>query len=256
MLSTIQKRQFRDQGYLVLPGAVSPAQISAARHAIHHSLGEEGMNKEDLPTLRAQTYCREIRETTAINDLANRSMVFPAVESLVGAGNLQTPASGQIALRFPLAPGVEPGEPRGHLDGLGSGSNGMQKGVYRRGFTGLAVIYLGDVPQPYMGNFTVWPESHRFFADLFREQGHEMLGDGMPQVDLPCPPVQITGRSGDLIITHHQLVHTAAPNASAEIRYAAIFRLRHKDVESVGQDAYIDIWREWDGITALEGVGA
>jgi hypothetical protein len=252
VLSTAQKRQFREDGYLVLPGAVSDVQVAAARHAINHSLGEQGMNKEELPTMRAQTYCREIRDTTVISDLANRSAVIPAVESLVGEGNLQTPASGQIALRFPLTPGTEPGDPRGHLDGLGSGANGTAKGLYSRGFTGLAVVYLCDVPEANMGNFTVWPESHRFFEDHFRQYGHEILGEGMPQVELPRPPVQIIGGRGDLVITHHQLVHTAAPNASSEIRYAAIFRLRHKDLEAVGHDAFIDIWREWPGITELE----
>ena len=168
VLSIAQKRQFRHDGYLVIPGAVGPAQVAAARHAINHSLGEQGMNRDDLPTLRAQSYCREIRASAAIGDLANCSAVVPAAESLVGAGNLQPPASGQIALRFPMAPGAEPAEPRGHLDGLGSGANGMEKGVYRRGFTGLAVIYLSDVPEAFMGNFTVWPGSHRFFESHFQ----------------------------------------------------------------------------------------
>lgn len=223
MLTPAQKRLFRDQGFLVLPGAAPQALVKVARHAIHHSLGEEGMNKQELPTLRAQTYCREIRDTAAITDPANRSAVFSAVESLVGEGNLQAPGSGQIALRFPLPPGHEPGPPRGHLDGLGSGANGMEKGVYRRGFTGLAVVYLSDVPEPFGGNFTEWPGSHRFLEDHFRAHGHEMLGDGMPQVELPEPPVS---------------------------------RLRHCDVEGVGHDAYTDIWREWPGVAALEETGA
>jgi hypothetical protein len=251
MLSAAQKRRFRDEGYLVLPGAVSAAQIAAARHAINHSLGEEGMNKDDLPTLRAQSYCREIRDAAVITQLATHSSVLPAVESLVGQGNLQSPGGGQIALRFPLPPGTDPGPPRGHLDGLGSGANGMDKGVYRRGFTGLAVIYLCDVPEAFMGNFTVWPGSHVAFQQHFVEHGHVVLADGMPRIDLPHEPVQITGRKGDLVITHHQLVHTAAPNASSEIRYAAIFRLRHKEVESIGYDAYTDIWREWPEVAEL-----
>jgi hypothetical protein len=168
MLTIDQKLKFRRDGYLVLPGAVAQAQVTAARRVINHSLGEEGMNKDDLPTMRVQTYSPEIRDSAVISDLANRSAVVSAVESLVGVGNLQVPLSGQIALRFPMA------------------------------------------------------------------------------------PVQITGKRGDLVITHHQLVHTAAPNASSEVRYAAIFRLRHKDVEQVGLDAYTDIWREWEGISALQ----
>ena len=32
---------------------------------------------------------------------------------------------------------------------------------YSRGFTAFATVYLDDVPEPFCGNFTVWPKSHR-----------------------------------------------------------------------------------------------
>jgi ectoine hydroxylase-related dioxygenase (phytanoyl-CoA dioxygenase family) len=74
------------------------------------------------------------------------------------------------------------------------------------------------------------------------------LTEGMPQVEMPEGPVQITGQAGDVVLAHHQLVHTAAPNASPHIRYAAIFRMRHVECEQIGRDAYTDIWREWPGV--------
>lgn len=248
MLSPNQRRRFHDDGYLILPGAVPEAAVRRARRAINHSLGEEGMAKEDLPRMRAQSYCGELRSDAAILELVTRTSVWASVESLMGEGAVQEPTGGQIALRFPSAPGSDPGPPRGHLDGLGSGANGMERGVYSRGFTGLAVVLLGDLPETFSGNFTVWPGTHRFFQEYFLKHGHEVLGDGMPRVELPSEPVQITGRRGDVVLTHHQLVHTAAPNASDDIRYAAIFRLRHVDIETVGFDAFTDIWREWDGV--------
>ena len=126
----------------------------------------------------------------------------------------------------------------------------MEKGVYRRGFTALAVIYLADVLEPYSGNFTVWPKSHRFFADYFKKEGHEVLANGMPRSELPEGGKQITGKAGDVVLTHHQIVHSAAPNAASDIRYAAIFRLRHVDCEANGYEAYTDIWKEWPGVQA------
>ena len=69
-------------------------------------------------------------------------------------------------------------------------------------------------------------------------------------MDLPEGPVQITGQAGDVVLTHHQLVHCAAPNASSNIRYAAIFRLRHAECEQIGRAAFTDIWREWPGVRA------
>ena len=44
------------------------------------------------------------------------------------------------------------------------------------------------------------------------------------------------------------MIHTGGPNASPDIRYATIARLRHKDCEANGNDVYTDIWREWEGI--------
>ncbi len=124
----------------------------------------------------------------------------------------------------------------------------MAKGVYRRGFTAFAVVYLADVEEPNSGNFTVWPKSHRTFANYFKQAGYEVLANGMPRLDFPEGPRMITANAGDLIIAHHQILHGACSNASPNVRHAVIARLQHKDVEEVGYDAYIDIWREWPGL--------
>ncbi len=248
ILTPSQKAAFKEEGYLVIPGAVSRLQVNGALHAINHSLGEEGMNKKDLPTLRAQSYCKEIRDDTAVTNLLNNSPVYSVAEQLIGVGNVQKPTAGQIALRFPRPPGVDPPPPGGHLDGLGSGLNGSAKGTYRRGFTALAVILLNDLDGSNCGNFTVWPKSHTVFEDYFRTNGVEVLVNGMPRPELPETPVQITGRAGDAVIAHHQLVHGAGPNVSPHVRYAAIFRLRHVACEEFGSKAFTDIWHEWSGI--------
>lgn len=248
MLTQKQKLDFYENGYITIPGVVPQLMVDAARHAINHSIGAVGMNEEDLARFRAQSYCNEIREAPQIVDLFNKTPICQIAESLMGERNVQVPTSGQIALRFPGPLHTDPNEPSGHLDGLGTNTNGMAKGVYRRGFTALAVIYLADVPEPYSGNFTVWPKSHSFFADYFKKEGHEILANGMPRPELPEGARQITGKAGDVVLTHHQIVHAAAPNAGADIRYAVIFRLCHVDVEKIGYDAYTDIWKEWPGI--------
>ena len=137
---------------------------------------------------------------------------------------------------------------------LGTGTNGMPKGVYRRGFTAFAVIYLDDVPEPWCGNFTVWPKSHAFFEHYFKREGHDVLKEGMPKAELPEPPVMVTGKAGDFVIAHHQLMHTGGPNTSPNIRYATIARLQHKDCKQNEYEAFTDIWREWPGVReAVEG---
>ena len=245
-LTPEQIREFHDRGYVKIPGAISKAMVDTARQAVNHSIGTLGPNGEDMSKHRAAQFCRDLNGAPVIMDLFNASPVISLAESLMGEGNLQKPIRGaQVAPRFPTVTGEVPPEPRGHLDGMGTGTNGMPKGVYRRGFTAFAVIYLADVPEPYSGNFTVWPQSHRFFENYFKREGLEILSNGTPRVDLPEGPDMVTGNAGDLIIAHHQMIHTGGPNASPNIRYAAIARLRHIDCEKNGNEGFQDIWREF-----------
>ena len=245
-LTPEQIREFYDRGYVKIPGAISKAMVDTARQAVNHSIGTLGPNGEDMSKHRAAQFCRDLNGSPVIMDLFNASPVVSLAESLMGEGNLQKPIRGaQVAPRFPTVIGDVPPEPRGHLDGMGTGTNGMPKGVYRRGFTAFAVIYLADVPEPYSGNFTVWPGSHRFFENYFKREGLEVLSNGTPRLDLPEGPDMITGNAGDFIIAHHQMIHTGGPNASPNIRYAAIARLRHIDCDKNGNDGFLDIWREF-----------
>ena len=124
-LTRRQKLDFHEYGYLKLSGIVPRVMVDAARHAINHSIGNVGMHEEDLATMRARSYCQELQKDPVLTDLFNKTPIVPLAESLVGAGNVLPAASAQIALRFPGPLTADPGEPRGHLDGLGTGTNGM-----------------------------------------------------------------------------------------------------------------------------------
>lgn len=252
MLTSSQVESFYEDGYIKIPGAVPKEMVDAARKAINHSIGEVGKPGDDLDNFKTGAYCDELKQTACMMDLFNKTDVMRAAEQLIGMGKVLPVSGVQMALRFPTVLDDDLPEVRGHLDGLGNGKNGQPKGAYRRGFTAFAVIYLADVPAEYHGNFTVWPKTHRFFEEYFVANGSDVLKEGTPRVDLPEPPVQVVGEAGDAVIAHHQIIHTGGPNASADIRYAAITRLRHVDCAANGNDVYTDIWREWDGIRALQ----
>ena len=152
---------------------------------------------------------------------------------------------GQIALRFP---GLQDphGEPRPHIDGMYSPTNGVEKGTIGS-FTALLAVLLSDLPEPYAGNFTVWPGSHAQNAAFFREHGPESLLNGMPAVTMR-DPVQITGRAGDAVLAHYLLAHGVAPNASPHVRYAIFFRLTHVDHERQKWESMVDPWLQWEGV--------
>ena len=248
MLTQLQKQEFYRNGFIKVAGVVPRLMVDAARQAINHSIGSIGKHQADEGKYLAPAFCNELKESLTLTDLFNKTPVMQVAEALMGTDNVLPCSGAQIALRFPSQLRSEAAKPGGHLDGLGSGSNSMAKGVYRRGFTIFAIVYLSDVPNENFGNFTVWPESHRFFEDYFKKEEHQVLANGMPRLDLPCEAIQVTGEAGDLIVAHHQSVHCGGPNISADVRYAAIARLRHVECSENGYKAYTDIWREFPAI--------
>jgi hypothetical protein len=257
MLTAAQKRHFVEEGYLQIAGAVPQIMVNAARRVVNHSIGSSGAGGENLENNRSAFFCYDILDSLTILAMYNETPVKEIAEDLLGEGNMLPVLRAKTYPRFPLPLGEDPPEPRGHIDGVGNGSNGTAKGEYGRGFSAFAVIYLMDVLEPYSGNFTVWPKSHRTFEAHFKREGHEVLGQGKPHPEMPEPPVMVTGKAGDFIIAHHAMFHTGGSNASPNARLATIARLKHKDCDEIGKEAYLDIWREWPGVHEVleEAVG-
>lgn len=247
MLTQTHHADMLRDGYTVLRKAVPRDVVDNARRAINHSLGQ-GIDPARIQEFSARSYCPELQEAPALTDLMRRSSVPAAIEAMLGRGCVQAMVRAQIALRFPQSPGAERKSVGGHLDGFGTGTNGITKGQFSRFFTGLAVVLLSELPEPDSGNFTVWPGSHVAWQDFFRKQGVDTAYDTFPKIDLPHEPVQCTGQPGDVVIAHHATFHGAALNYSPNIRYAAIFRIKHRDVEAIGSEALRDIWLEWPGL--------
>ena len=242
-LTSAQKQEFFEKGYLKIPEVIPEVMVGEALQAINHSMGE-GMNEDDMDTLREQTYCPEIKSTPVITDLINKTSAWTFAESAIGKGKIEPIKWSQIALRFPSKD--PPGELSSHLDGMYSPHNGVPKGKILN-FTMLVGIYLSAIPSPYCGNLTLWPGTHHIFERYFREQGPESILEGMPKVEMP-EPEQITVQSGDIVLSHYQVAHGTAPNVSPNIRYAIYFRLNRINHDTVYREVLTDIWMEWEGI--------
>lgn len=252
-LTTSQKQSFFEDGYLVLPQSIPMAMIKDARHAINYNLGSVGMDPAKFTHFRSLSYCNEIQKSDTIVDLFELSGVKQYSQVLLGQDNVSPVTNVQIALRFPqsLYPKQDTPTFGGHLDGLGSGSNGQNKGQYTRGFTMLAVIYLQDVLEPYNGNFTVWPGSHETVAEYVRSEGLDVLSQGQPKCKWPRPGVQINGKAGDIVLMHVNTIHTAAPNLGPDVRYAAIARICHVNINILGNQGFDELWTEFEGLAEL-----
>lgn len=250
-LTPEQRRALVDQGYLVVPGLVPRERIDAALRAINGSLGEEGIAKDQLWTLRAQTFCPELVSASPILDLYAATGVQALAEAAIGAGQVTPPSTGQIALRFPqprpaTGSDVVPRDPYPHIDGMPGPLNGVRAGTLYH-FTALAGVFLSDVDGSFEGNFTVWPGSHRVLERHFRSHGTDELLSGFPKLDLGAPR-QLRARAGDVVLAHYQLAHGAAANLGPHIRYAVFFRLAHRSHDPRSTATMVDLWREWAGL--------
>lgn len=243
-LTHAQKQAFFEQGYVTLPGIVPRELADTALRHINASLGSEGIHPDQLVTFRSQSYTPELTNSAAITDLLNASPLWSVAESAIGVGQIRPVNAGQIALRFPTLGAAR--EPHPHLDGMYTPHNGVKEGMIQN-FTALIGVFLSDVPHDYMGNFTVWPGTHRLYEQYFREHTPQSLLQGMPAVALP-QATQVKVRAGDAALCHYQLAHGIAGNSSPFIRYAIFFRLTHIDHDALHWECMTDIWREWAGM--------
>ena len=244
-LTPDQHRSLVEDGYVILPGVVPREQVNAALKAINHSLGEEGIAKDQIWTLRAQSFCPELAAADAILDLYRATPLRALAETAIGAGQVTVPGSGQIALRFPQQLAA-PRDPYPHIDGMPGPLNGVTAGTLYH-FTALGGVFLSEVDAPFQGNFTVWPGTHRALEAHFRAHGTDELLSGFPKIEMPAPR-QLRARPGDVILAHHQLAHGAAPNVGPHVRYAVFFRLAHRLHDPSSTATMVDIWREWEGL--------
>lgn len=252
LLTQQQRDHFVEHGYVVLPGLIPQERVELAQRAINHSLGE-GVPREKITQFRSQSFCPELQRSELLLGTVHDPEVWSCLSSLFAPEGVPLPASVQVALRFPTAPGTLRREPVPHVDGFPAPNNGVAEGTISS-FTGLAGVLLSDVPNQDAGNFTVWPGTHRSFAAYYRQRGPEeilrevqegIIRVGVPPVPLPSP-VQITGRAGDVVLAHYLLAHGVASNTAPHTRYALFFRLCHTRHTEQRWQAMGDPWLEWE----------
>lgn len=244
-------------GYVVLPGLVPPALTGPAVREINHRLGAGDHPGKDLYA-DSRDYLSEYVSTPAVMALASGA-VRELAESLLGAGKVLPLSQAQIALRFPAAHDAVEYESLVHIDGPYSGMDDKKILAKRPPRYSLcAGVFLSDQPKPGMGNFTAYPGTHRTIAREVKRRGLAALKRGVERcIDLPAP-VQVTGRTGDVILFHFQLAHDKAPNFSPHIRRMAYFRFWHEDSWNDASRAYLtramtDLWLEWPAMRGKYG---
>jgi Phytanoyl-CoA dioxygenase (PhyH) len=218
MLDRQQKRDFAEQGYVVVPRAVPRDLVDAARREVARLLAREPPPGQAGPYF----YFLEGAPPAALRALFCESPARAAAESLIEPGRFEAPEQVQVALNLPPFD-HRPGGP--HIDGLAPPEPDGRPGT----FTLLVGIFLTDQTEEDAGNLWVWPGSHMSAAGYLRERGADALISSIPYPPVELPePRQVTGRAGELLLAHYMLGHNIGGNTSAARREVIYFRLRRE----------------------------
>lgn len=236
-----QKKHLFEKGWVIIPQVVPAEMVLAAKNTINSTI------ENYLDSI--QTRAHELKTDERLTSLLMATDAFSLIESALGKGKVVPSTNVQCALRFPDHDVQSLNNLRPHIDSFHPSVDGNPGSI--KPFIAIAGFFLNDIDQDNAGNFTVWPETHRQFAEYFEKYGADPeLKLGVPPVDLP-KPVQIKAKAGDMIFAHYQLAHTAAANISNAIRYAVYIRMHHADRPKDSLDVLTDIWKYWYGMADL-----
>ncbi|TDX02719.1 phytanoyl-CoA dioxygenase family protein [Kribbella sp. VKM Ac-2566] len=223
-LTEAQRTQFRNQGYVVVPGVLTDDQIAAARRIVGEMLERqppEGVGAHFLwPALDGGHPLLALYRAAGIAELAAQ-LLRPELELL-------EPDQAQVATTIPPWP-HRPGGP--HVDGITPGLEDGTPGT----FTMLAGLWLTSHEELDRGNLYLWPGTHLRFGEYLADRGADALSrvDEMnpgPYPDIPLgDPIQATGAAGSVLFAHYLLAHNIGGHSGSadDVRRETLYyRLR------------------------------
>ncbi|WP_432892199.1 phytanoyl-CoA dioxygenase family protein [Kribbella sp. CA-245084] len=202
MISDAQRKHFQEQGYLVVPGVLTDAQLATGRRIVATMLERqppEGVGAHFLwPRFGDGHPLLDFYHSVELAELAGE-LLRPDLA-------VQDPDFAQVATTIPPWP-HRPGGP--HVDGITPGLDDGTPGT----FSMLAGIWLTDHAEPDRGNLYIWPGTHLRLGGYLAEHGADALArlDEMnpgPYPDVPLgDPIQATGPAGSVLFAHYLLAH-------------------------------------------------
>lgn len=228
MLTDTMRRTFREQGYVVVPGVLTDAQLGRGL-----ALVEELLAADPPPPGHVGQLARWPRFTATgdnpLLDFYREVGVAELAAQLVREDlPLQDPDFAQLAVTVPPWP-HRPGGP--HVDGITPTLPDGTPGT----FTLLAGVWLSDQTAPYTGNLWVWPGTHLRAGAYFAEHGADALARADELRPGPFPdvewgePVQAACPTGSVLFAHYLLGHNFGGHdgpADAAWRRTLYYRVR------------------------------
>jgi ectoine hydroxylase len=209
-VSTAEREQFDQDGYLIIRGALTQDEVEHYRQAldrVYQSAQATGLVRPgaSMHQLSAVAHCPEAA------GLIDHPVTFPYVWSVLG-WNVHVYHSHLDV--HPRLPEPQPFRFEWHQDG-GRQNREIETDPRPRLSVKLA-FWLSDVSEPGRGNFMVVPGSHRtnWIA-------------GPPRRDVvwpdPAGAIEVTAAPGDVVVFDRRLWHARSNNFSPYVRKAMFF---------------------------------
>jgi hypothetical protein len=235
--------QFREQGYLVVPGVLDERQIALGRRVVAAMLTAEPPPAGHMgpyflwPRLAPTGECGHdhgllrFYRSSGIGDLAT-ALLNPETPP-------EEPVFAQFAATIPPWP-HRPGGP--HVDGITPPEADGRPGT----FSLLAGAWLTDHGELDRGNLWVWPGTHLRFGAYLAEHGADALARLPPSSYPPIwlgSPVQVTGPAGSVLLAHYLLGHNIGGHEGLPgepMRQVVYYRLQARGHRARWQSAVTD----------------
>ena len=210
VLTDKQKKQWKEDGYLVLKGILSPEEIENLT-AVVDEMYEAHLQQPDVKPEAGLDKRNVMEDHDIFVDLMDHPATFPIALELM---------SPYIHLSMSEVI-VRPTDPEGkgllHTDG-GQAMRQIRVSESSLPFQIKFQYFLTDLPEPDMGNFTVVPGSHnRLFPDGGFEDG-PYIPDAVP----------LCVEAGDMAIFPHAMWHGFVANRSDKPRKTLIYCYVHQ----------------------------
>jgi hypothetical protein len=231
-LTDEERRQFNEQGYLMLDDALSPGQVSALTELtdrIHETKVAAGFDPKG-----ALFYPNFIPDSPLFADLVDYEKILPKVWGILGwniylyhAHLIVTPPSGKE--RDDKTFGW-------HQD---SGRVNVEIESHPRPRLSLKVAYfLSDASVEGRGNFWIIPGSH--LSDTLERPAS---GEGQPEGAIP-----VLAKPGTAVFFDRRLWHTASPNWSDVTRKVLFYGYGYRWIRTKDDMTVQDLWEKSDPI--------
>ncbi len=240
VLTAQQRRLFDEQGYLVVPEVLEPAElarITAAVDRVYATCRATGRLAPD----GSLHHTSAVEASPQLADLMVHPKAFGLIWSLLG-WNIHVYHSHLDV--HPTVPGDRPFRFEWHQDG-GRQNRELETDPRPRISVKLA-FWLSDVSRPGRGNLKVVPGSHT-----------TNWIDGPPRRDLPWPDppgaIEVCANAGDVVMFDRRLWHARSINRSATTRKAVFFGYTYRwvamrDAPPVSLAGLSDVQRQLLGL--------